>query len=255
VTTTIDRTALVEFLVRHGDDNVIVGQRLGEYISFAPELEEDLAVANIALDHLGVAMHLYDYAAELEDSGRDSDWYAMFRSEREFTNALLVEQPQPDFAHLIARGFFFDAYQTRLWAGLSSSRDERLSGIAARALKEATYHLRHSRSWVVRLGDGTDESHARMQAGIDAMWRFTKELFDQPDADAALVVAGVIGDVSAGEGRFDEVIASTLEEATLVSPEDPYQASGGRTGRHGESLGPLLAEMQWMQRSHPGASW
>ncbi len=255
MTTTIDTTALVDFLVRHGDDNVILGQRLGEYISYAPELEEDLAVANIALDHLGVAMHLYDYAAEIEGSGRDSDWYAMFRNEREFTNALLVEQPQPDFAHLTARGFFFDAYQTQLWAGLSSSRDERLSGIAARALKEATYHLRHSSSWVIRLGDGTDESHVRMQRGIDAMWRFTEELFDQPDMDAALVVAGLIGDVSAGKSRFDAVVASTLEEATLVSPEDPYQASGGRTGMHTENLGPLLAEMQWMQRAHPGASW
>lgn len=255
MTTTVNTTALVEFLLRHGDDNVILGQRLGEYISYAPELEEDLAVANIALDHLGVAMHLYDYAAELEGSGRDRDWYAMFRAEREFTNALLVEQPQPDFAHLIARGFFFDAYQTQLWAGLSSSLDERIAGIAARALKEATYHLRHSSSWVVRLGDGTEESHSRMQAGIDAMWRFTGELFDQPDMDAALVAAGVIGDVSAGKGRFDAVVASTLEEATLVSPEDPYQRSGGRSGIHTEHLGSLLAEMQWMQRSYPGASW
>ncbi len=255
MTTTVDTTALVDFLVRHGDDNVILGQRLGEYISYAPELEEDLAVANVALDHLGVAMHMYDYAAELEGSGRDSDWYAMFRNEREFTNALLVEQPQSDFAHLIARGFFFDAYQTQLWAGLAASSDERLAGIAARALKEATYHLRHSRSWVVRLGDGTEESHARMQAGIDAMWRFTAELFQQPDADAALIEAGVIAEYSSGQARFDGIVTMALEEATLTTPEDAYQASGGRTGMHTENLGPLLAEMQWMQRSHPGATW
>ena len=255
MSTTVDTTALVGFLVRHGDDNVILGQRLGEYISYAPELEEDLAVANVALDHLGVAMHLYDYAAELEGSGTDSDWYAMFRNEREFTNALLVEQPQPDFAHLIARGFFFDAYQTQLWAGLAASSDERLAGIAARALKEATYHLRHSRSWVVRLGDGTDESHVRMQAGIDAMWRFTAELFQQPDADATLIEAGVVGDYSPGQARFDGIVTMALEEATLTAPQDAYQASGGRTGMHTENLGPLLAEMQWMQRSHPGATW
>ena len=248
-------TALVDFLIRHGDDNVILGQRLGEYVSYGPELEEDLAVANIALDHLGVAMHLYDYATELDDSGRDGDWYAMFRSEREFTNALLVEQPQTDFAHLIARGFFFDIYQTILWEGLSTSSDVRLAGIASRALKEATYHLRHTRSWVVRLGDGTDESHTRMQAAIDAMWRFTEELFEQPDGDSELVMAGVIGEIPAGKERFDGIVASTLEEATLTTPEDPYQATGGRTGMHTEYLGPLLAEMQWLQRSQPGAQW
>ena len=255
MTTAVDTSALVDFLVRHGDDNVIMGQRLGEYISYAPELEEDLAVANVALDHLGVAMHLYDYAAELEGSGRDGDWYAMFRNEREFTNALLVEQPQPDFAHLIARGFFFDAYQTQLWAGLAASSDERLSGIAGRARKEAAYHLRHSRSWLVRLGDGTKESHARMQAGVDAMWRFTGELFQQPEDDAELIDAGLVGEYASEQARFDGVVTMALEEATLTTPEDPYQAFGGRAGAHTENLGPLLAEMQWMQRSHPGATW
>lgn len=248
-------TAFVDFLIRHGDDNVVLGQRLAQYISYAPELEEDLAVANITLDHLGVAMHLYDYAAELDEAGRDGDWYAMFRSEREFTNALLVEQPHPDFAHLVARNFFFDAYQTILWEGLSTSSDVRLAGIASRALKEATYHLRHSRSWVVRLGDGTEESHERMQAGIDAMWRFTDELFEQPADDSELVSTGVVGDIPAGRKRFSGIVVSALEEATLAMPEDPYQASGGRTGMHSEHLGPLLAEMQWLQRSLPGASW
>lgn len=255
MTTAVDTTAFVDFLVRHADDNVVLGQRLGEYISYGPELEEDLAVANVALDHLGVAMHLYDYAAELDEADRDGDWYAMFRSERDFSNVLLVEQPQPDFAHLIARGFFFDAYQSILWEGLSTSSDVRLAGIASRALKEATYHLRHTRSWLVRLGDGTQESHARMQAAVDAFWRFTGELFDQPATDTDLVQAGVIGEIPAGKGRFDAIVAGALEEATLVSPADPYQAGGGRDGMHTEYLGPLLAEMQWMQRSHPGASW
>ena len=255
MTTAVDTRSFVDFLVRHGDDNVVLGQRLGEYISYGPELEEDLAVANVALDHLGVAMHLYEYAAELDESDRDGDWYAMFRSEREFANALLLEQPQPDFAHLIARSFFFDVYQTLLWEGLSTSSDVRLAGIASRALKEATYHLRHTRSWVVRLGDGTEESHARMQAAIDAMWRFTNELFDQPSGDSELMLVGVVGDIGAGRKRFDGIVVSTLEEATLVAPEDSYQASGGRIGMHTEHLGPLLAEMQWMQRSYPGASW
>ena len=255
MTTAVDTTRFVDFLVRHADDNVVLGQRLGEYISYGPELEEDLAVANVALDHLGVAMHLYDYAAELDEVDRDGDWYAMFRSEREFTNVLLVEQPQPDFAHLMARGFFFDAYQSILWEGLSTSSDVRLAGIASRALKEATYHLRHTRSWLVRLGDGTEESHARMQAAVDELWRFTGELFDQPTADADLMLSGVVGEIPTGRGRFEAVVAAALEEATLVTPSDPYQADGGRDGVHTEYLGSLLAEMQWMQRSYPGASW
>ncbi|MEZ5175459.1 MAG: 1,2-phenylacetyl-CoA epoxidase subunit PaaC [Acidimicrobiia bacterium] len=248
-------TALVGFLVRHADDNTVIGQRLAEYVSSAPELEEDLAVANSALDHIGVAMHLYEYAADLEGGDASVDGFAMLRDERDYTNLLIVEQPNTDFAHIVARSFLFGVYQKLLWEQLGGSSDNRLAGIAARALKEATYHVTHARSWVVRLGDGTATSHDRMQAGIDEMWRFTAEMFEPVDSDAALVDAGMIGDISAQRGRFDAAVEDALVEGTLDIPTDPYQVSGGRHGRHTEHLGHLLTEMQWLHRSHPGASW
>jgi ring-1,2-phenylacetyl-CoA epoxidase subunit PaaC len=246
---------LVAYLLRLADDNVVLGQRLSEYISRAPELEEDLAVANIALDHIGVARNLYTYAGEAEGAGRDEDDLAFLRTEREFTNVLLVEQPHDGFGDLIARQFLFDAYQVAFWETLSGSGDERLAGIAAKAFKEARYHLRHSSSWVVRLGDGTDESHRRMQDGIDAMWRFTGELFEADDLDRQLTADGIGIDPSILRPAWEATVDAVLSEATLMRPDDPYQAAGGRTGVHTEHLGHLLAEMQWMQRTYPGLKW
>lgn len=248
--TTTETAAPVGFLLRLADDNIVIGQRLAEYISRAPDLEEDLAVANIALDHIGVAQHLYAYAAELEGRGRTEDDLAYLRTEREFGNALLVEQPHDGFGELIARQFFFDAYQVALWEALAGSPDERLAGIAAKALKEARYHLRHTSSWVIRLGDGTDESRRRMQAAIDGMWRFTGELFESDDVDRA---AGL--DPATLRPSWEATVDSVLTEATLQRPADPYQATGGRRGVHTEHLGHLLAEMQWMQRTYPGLEW
>lgn len=255
MTTVTDTETLVRFLIRHGDDNIVIGQRLGEYISRAPELEEDLAIANVSLDHIGVAMHLYEYAAEIEGSGASADGYAMLRTERDYMNALLVEQPNTDFAHIVVRGFFFASYQMLLWEQLASSVDERLRGIASRALKEATYHQTHDRRWLVTLGDGTDESHIKVQRAVDGLWRFTAELFEDVNGDDKLVDAGVIDDISSVKGRFDIAVDTALEEATLTRPVDPFQATGGRTGMHSEYLGHLLAEMQWMQRTYPGATW
>ncbi len=254
---TITGTAapLVTYLVRLADDNVVLGQRLSEYIASAPELEEDLAVANIGLDHIGVAQHLYTYAAEVEGEGRSEDDFAFWRTEREFTNVLLVEQPHQGFGELIARQFLFDAYQLELWEALSRSSDERLAGIAAKALKEARYHLRHTSSWVVRLGDGTDESHRRMQDAIDAMWRFTGELFEAADLDRQMAAEGVGVDPATLRQAWDAKVDEVLAEATLQRPDDPYQATGGRGGMHTEHLGHLLAEMQWMQRTHPELQW
>jgi ring-1,2-phenylacetyl-CoA epoxidase subunit PaaC len=247
--------ALLAYLVRHGDDNVILGQRLAEYISYAPELEEDLAVGNFALDHIGVANHLLTYAAAVEGEGRDADELAMLRSEREYTNLLLVEQPHNDFAGLIVRQFFFDAYQLPLWEALSTSADPTIAGIAQRASKEATYHLRHSSGWVVRLGDGTPESTRRMQEAVDRLWKFTAEMFEADDVDAAVTAAGIGADPSTISATWYETVDRVLEEATLTRPADPFQTSGGRAGMHTEYLGKLLAEMQWMQRSYPGLSW
>ena len=224
-------------LVSHADDNMVLAQRLGEWISHAPDLELDIALGNIALDHLGVARALYSHAGEIEGEGRTEDDFAMRRTEREFLNLLLVEQPNGDFAQTIVRQFFFDTYQRLLWADLAKSGDETLVGVAARAAKEAAYHHEFSSSWVLRLGDGTKESHRRAQRAVDTMWRFTSELARS----------------FADEWRrgVDEVFS----EAGLSIPDDPYQRSGGREGYHTEHLGFLLAEMQWMDRAYPGMEW
>jgi ring-1,2-phenylacetyl-CoA epoxidase subunit PaaC len=231
----------VQRLLAHADDNLVLAQRLGEWISRAPDLEEDIAIGNIALDHLGVARALYTLAAEREGEGRGEDDLAMHRPEREFLNLLLVEQPNGDFAHTMVRGLLFDAYQVGLWESFAGSDDAELAGIAGRALKEARYHLLHSSTWVVRLGDGTEESHRRAQEAMDRLWRYTDEMFESLPVAQRDVWEGVVGDV--------------LAEATLQIPEDPYQRGGGRRGFHSEHLGPLLAEMQWMQRSYPGLRW
>ncbi len=238
---TDDNEDPVRQLLGHADDNLVLAQRLGEWISRAPELEEDIALGNIALDHLGVARALYTRAGEIEGKGRTEDDFAMRRSEREFLNLLLVEQPNGDFAHTMVRGMFFDAYQLELWAGLSVSEDTALAGIATRAGREARYHLLHSSTWVIRLGDGTEESHRRAQDAVDGLWRYTTELFE--------------GMAATQFENWEKVVTDILHEARLGVPDDPYQRGGGRRGFHSEHLGPLLAAMQWVQRSHPGSEW
>jgi ring-1,2-phenylacetyl-CoA epoxidase subunit PaaC len=221
---------------------MVLAQRLGELISNGPELEIDIAIANIALDHLGVARALYTHAGRLEGEGRDEDDFAMFRSEREYTNLLLVEQPNGDFAHIIVRQFLFDAYQALLWDDLAATaEDETVAGIAAKAGKEAGYHLRFSSGWVVRLGDGTEESHDRTQTALGDLWPYTGEMLE--------------GDGAGYRADWDRTVTSVLADATLSLPGDPYQRSGGRSGFHTEHLGLVLAEMQWMQRAYPGLTW
>lgn len=252
VTTT---NTLATYVVRHADDNLVLGQRLAQYISRAPELEEDLAVGNLALDHIGVANHLFTYAATVDGGQRTADDIAMFRSEREYTNLLIVEQPHDGFGDVMARQFFIDAYQLPLWEGLSGSKDETIAGIAQRAVREATYHLRHSSMWILRLGDGTEESHGRIQSSIDRLWRFTAEMFESDDVDGEMTEAGVGVDPSSLEVTWHATVDAVLEEATLTRPQDAFQTSGGRSGMHTEYLGPMLAEMQWLQRSQPGLTW
>lgn len=221
-------------LVGHADDNLVLAQRLGEWISRAPDLELDIALGNIGLDHLGVARSLYERAGEIEGAGRSEDDFAMRRTEREFLNFLLVEQPNGDFAQTVVRQFFFDVYQQGLWRRLTGSEDPFVAGVAAKAAKENAYHLEFSRSWLIRLGDGTEESHERAQRGVDELWRFTAEFADTD---------------------WHRDVEAALSEAGLSTPADPYQQSGGRRGFHTEHLGYLLAEMQWMDRSYPGMEW
>lgn len=255
MSTVTTQNALTTYIIRHADDNVVIGQRLAEYVSRAPELEEDLAVSNLALDHIGVADHLFTYAAKAEGGVRSGDDIVMFRAEREYTNLLLVEQPQHGFGDVMARQFLFDAYQLPLWGALSDSTDDTISGIAQRAAKESKYHLRHSSRWVVRLGDGTDESHDAMQKAIDGMWRFTAEMFEADDLDTEMAAQGIGVDPTSLRDAWESKVDAVLEEATLTRPADPFQTSGGRTGVHTEHLGPMLAEMQWLQRANPGLSW
>ena len=243
------------YVLRHGDDNLILAQRMSEWISRAPDLEQDIAIANVALDHLGQARALLQHAAELEGGERSEDDLAMLRTEREFTNLLLVEQPNGDFAHTMARHLFYDAYQLSKWEALARSTDGTLAGIAAKALKEARYHLRFSSTWVVRLGDGTDESHRRMQHSVDRLWRFTDELFEADEVDQAMASEGLGADPSTFESAWRSRVGLVLAEATLRTPEDTYQRSGGRAGFHTEHLGHLLGEMQWMQRTYPEMAW
>jgi ring-1,2-phenylacetyl-CoA epoxidase subunit PaaC len=228
-------------ILAHADDNMVLAQRLGGWISHASDLELDIAFGNLALDHLGVARALYTLVGGLEGLNRDEDDLAMHRSEREYTNLLLVEQPNGDFAITIVRQVFFDLYQRGLWETLARSDLPDLAGIASRAAKENAYHLEFSGNWLIRLGDGTEESHHRSQMAVDTLWRFTGEMFDGPQAGL--------------RPAWEEGVLALLTEATLSPPDDAYQKSGGRDGFHTEHLGFLLAEMQWMARSHPGLRW
>ena len=247
--------ALLTYLLRLADDNLVLAQRLGELIASMPELEEDIAVANVALDHLGHARNFYDYATGIDPAHRSEDELAMLRPEREFLNAVLVEQPNGDFAHTMIRQLLVDAYQVPLYQALAQSTDERLAGIAGKAVKEARYHLEHSSSWIITLGDGTDESHRRTQAALDNLWQFSGDLFAADHVEVDLTAAGMAPDPADLRPTFDATIDHVLSVAGLTLPEDPYQRLGGRTGVHTSHLGHLLPELQWLHRSHPGASW
>jgi ring-1,2-phenylacetyl-CoA epoxidase subunit PaaC len=253
------REALSRYALRLGDDALVLSQRLGEWIARAPQLEEDVAVGNIALDLLGQARSLLTHAGRLEGQGtgdiRDEDALAYLRDVLDYRNLLLVERPNGDFAHTIARQFLFDAFNVELMAALAGSRDARLAAIAAKAAKEAAYHVRHSAEWAIRLGDGTAESHARMRDALDALWPYTGEMFTADEVDAALAAAGIGIDLGALRPGWDRRVDEVLREATLARPGDGWMQPGGGRGRHGEHLGYLLAEMQFLQRAYPGATW
>lgn len=254
--TTQTKNAFFEFLLRHGDDLLILGQRLSQWCGHAPILEEDIALSNIALDFVGQAESILKLAGEVEDAGRSEDDLAFFRDEVAFRNIKLVEQPNGDFADTLMRQFLYDAYAYPFFNTMCKSNHETFAGIAAKAVKEATYHLRHSRSWIIRLGDGTQESHARTQKALDQLWTFTDELFFQNQVDQTLVEAGIIPDWSNVRNEWTEIVNSTLHEATLQKPSpDTFMASGSRLGQHSEHLGYVLAEMQILPRSYPGATW
>jgi ring-1,2-phenylacetyl-CoA epoxidase subunit PaaC len=254
-TSGVSDNATFEYLLRLADDRLVLGHRLSEWCGHAPILEEDIALANIALDLVGQASMLLKLAGELEGKGRSEDTLAYFRDAIEFRNAQLVELPNGDFAVTIVRQFLFDAWDVLVLDRLTSSSNESLAGIAAKALKEAKYHLRHSAEWVRMLGDGTSESHARAQRALDDLWPYAGELLLKDDIDRAAVAAGVGVDVEALRARWRETVDRVMGEATLTIPKDGFAPRGGRIGRHTEHLGRMLADMQSLARAHPGASW
>jgi ring-1,2-phenylacetyl-CoA epoxidase subunit PaaC len=250
---------LLTYVLRQGDRALVLAQRLLESITHAPEIEEDMALSNLALDLIGQARSLYTYAGEIEGDSdgvvRDEDFYAYTRDPHEFLNPLLVERPNGDFAHVIMRQFLHDAYALPYWQAMTRSADETLAALAGKAVKETTYHLRHSRSWVVRLGDGTDESHARARDAASSLWRYTGELFECDDVEGALVAEGVAADPGLIHDEWTSIVNDTFREATLALPDDTSMQSGGRSGRHTEEFSYLVGEMQVVARAHPGATW
>jgi ring-1,2-phenylacetyl-CoA epoxidase subunit PaaC len=244
-----------EYILRIGDDSLILGQRLAEWCGHGPILEEDIALTNISLDLIGQATSLLAYAGKLEGKGRDEDKLAFLRFDREYRNLLLVEQPNGDFGVTMMRQFLFDAFRKPFYEELQKSTDEHLAAIAEKSLKETKYHLKHSSEWVIRLGDGTDESHLRIQEALDSLWRYTGELFFQDEVDQEMMNKGIAPDINLVRKQWNETVNAVFQEATLTIPTNNWQFDGGRRGMHSEHLGYILADMQYMQRAYPNMEW
>lgn len=243
------------YLLRLADSPLILAQRLSEWSGHAPVLEEDLALSNMALDMIGQARLLLTHAGRVESRDRGEDQLAFLRTENEYRNLTMVELPNGDFGQTVLRNFLFSAYQVEMWKRLQTSTDTELAAIAAKSIKESTYHLSHSADWVVRLGDGTEESHRRMQAALDQLWPYSAELFDTDETDRAAAANGMGVDPSTLESGWQITVSQVIGEATLTQPENTPFVSSGKAGRHSEHMGHLLGELQYMQRTFPGAQW
>ena len=244
-----------DYAVRLGDDALILGHRLSEWCSSAPFLEEDLALTNVALDFIGRARMFYSYAAELTGGDCTEDSFAYLRDCRDFNNLLIHELPRGDFAFTMARQYLVDEYSLRYMERLLASADDTLAAIAAKAVKESRYHLRRSRDWMVRLGDGTQESHTRLQSALEELWGYTPEMFEMDELETTLAAAGIAVDSAALKPGWEDAVRATFAEATIEPPAEDWSVRGGRQGIHTESLGHLLSELQFMQRAYPGLQW
>ncbi|MBA3970834.1 MAG: phenylacetate-CoA oxygenase subunit PaaC [Bacteroidetes bacterium] len=249
------KEAKFEYLLRLGDSSLIIGHRLSEWCGHGPILEEDIALINIALDFVGNATSILTYAAEVEGKGRTEDDLAFMRGEREYRNLLITEQPNGDYANTIARQFLFDTHMYFLYEELKSSKDEMIAALATKAHKEITYHLRHTTEWMLRLGDGTAESHQRLQDGLNGLWMFTSEMFEMDEVDAILIKEGIVPDLNKVKAAWTKRVGEVIAEATLKIPETTFKQKGSKEGKHSEHLGFLLAEMQYVHRSFPNAKW
>jgi ring-1,2-phenylacetyl-CoA epoxidase subunit PaaC len=246
---------LYKYILEIADNSLILGQRLGELCGHGPSLETDIACTNISLDVLGQVRSYYQYAAKIAADGRTEDEIAMLRKENEYLNVLLVEQPNRDFGYTMARQFLFDVYHLLFLKELQKSKDFTLSAIASKSVKEVSYHQRFSSDWIKRLGDGTDESHERIQNATNDLWTYTDELFHQTKANKAMIKEGIGVDVTKLKSTYYETVNAVLEEATLSVPESKYFQKGGKHGIHTEYMGYLLAELQYMQRAYPNMEW
>lgn len=248
-------TPLFQYTLRLADTALVLGHRLSEWVGVAPVIEEDLAFGNMGLDLIGQARSLYTYAGEIEGKGRDEDALAYLRDVASYRNLLIVEQPNGDFAATMVRQFLYAAFAFPYFERLARGKDATLAAIAAKAVKEMAYHQRHAAEWTIRLGDGTEESHARAQGSLDELWPYTGEMFEVDAVERALIDAGVAVDPMGVRDTWERTIGDVLAEATLTRPRDGTMQSGGRSGRHGEHLGHILADLQYMQRAYPGAAW
>jgi ring-1,2-phenylacetyl-CoA epoxidase subunit PaaC len=251
----IMETPMVLYALRCADDALILGHRLSEWCGHAPAMEEDMALANMGLDLLGQARELYSYAARVEGEGNDEDKFAYLRDVRQYRNLLLLEQPNGDFARTMVRQFFYSAFADLYWRAMMKSNDATLAAIAAKSEKESAYHIRHSSEWVMRLGDGTEESHRRAQGAIDDLWALTGEMFEVDDSEYGLIEKGIAVDPTVLRVRWLKTVSDVVGEATLTLPKSDWMQQGGRSGRHSEHLGHLLSELQSMQRTFPDATW
>jgi ring-1,2-phenylacetyl-CoA epoxidase subunit PaaC len=251
----VNEGPLVLYALRRADDALILGHRLSEWCGHAPMMEEDMALANMGLDLIGQARELYTYAAKVEGANNDEDKFAYLRDVRQYRNLLLVEQPNGDFAQTIVRQFFYSAFADLYWRAMMASRDETLAAIAAKSEKESAYHLRHTSEWVIRLGDGTEESRRRAQLAVDDLWAFTGELFYKDESDKSLIAQKVAIDPESLRAEWTQTVSSLLQAATLKAPASTWMQKGGRSGHHSEHLGHLLSELQSLQRTFPGATW
>lgn len=250
-----DNLLMAAYASRLGDNALVLGQRMIELVAASPELEEELANANFSLDYIGQARMFYTYAGECEGAGRDEDDLAFLRPEHEYRNLLLVEQPNGHFGNSTVRQVLFESWYLHLLEALTRCTDEGISEIAARAIKEVRYHLHHSSQWLVRLGDGTEESHNRVQQSLDDLWKFTGEMFSPDDLDDEMRAVFNGPHLEIIEAQWREDVRAVVEEATLKMPDDQWMASGGKAGRHSEYMGFLLAELQYLQRTYAGATW
>lgn len=249
------KTNLYNYILELGDNSLIAGQRMGELCGHGPSLETDIACTNISLDLFGQTRSYFQYAADVKGDNATEDSIAFLRYEQQYKNVLLVEQPNRDFAYTVARQYLFDVFHLLLLEKLQFSQDMTLSAIAKKSIKEVSYHVRFSGDWIKRLGDGTDESHEKMQAAINDLWTYTNELFEVTEAAKSLIDDGIAIDAATLKESYYEKVSALLEEATLTIPESKYFQKGGKSGVHTEHLGYLLADMQYMQRAYPNMTW